>query len=81
MDDQRTLLCAKEDHVADRKFHFGPQHALVNRVGRPTPSRAVEDATTKCGKYLGDNDATCPQLTCIRDHGHEGLCDNVRSDR
>lgn len=34
----------------------------------------------RCGKYLGDNDATCPQLTCIREHGHPGLCDNV-SDR
>lgn len=33
-----------------------------------------------CGKYLGDNDATCPQLTCIRARGHEGLCDNVRGD-
>ncbi len=33
-----------------------------------------------CGKYIGDNDATCPQLTCIRPKGHEGLCDNVRAD-
>lgn len=33
-----------------------------------------------CGKYLGDNDATCPQLTCIRDRHHDGLCDNVRGD-
>lgn len=31
----------------------------------------------RCGKYLGDNDGTCPQLTCIRERGHEGLCDNV----
>lgn len=31
----------------------------------------------KCGKYLGDNDATCPQLTCIRDAGHKGDCDNT----
>jgi hypothetical protein len=33
-----------------------------------------------CGKYLGDNDATCPQLTCIRDEDHEGLRDNTRGD-
>ena len=33
-----------------------------------------------CGKYLGDNDGTCPQLTCIRDEDHDGLCDNVRGD-
>jgi len=33
-----------------------------------------------CGKYLGDNDGTCPQLTCIRDHGHPDDCDNVRGD-
>ena len=31
----------------------------------------------KCGKYIGDNDATCPQLTCIREREHDGLCDNV----
>lgn len=30
-----------------------------------------------CGRYLGDNDGTCPQLTCTRDWGHGGLCDNV----
>ncbi len=33
-----------------------------------------------CGRYLGDNDATCPQLTCIRRYGHDGRCDNVRGD-
>jgi hypothetical protein len=33
-----------------------------------------------CGKYLGDNDGTCPQLTCIRTRGHDGLCDNVKGD-
>lgn len=33
-----------------------------------------------CGKYLGDNDATCPQLTCIRRRNHVGLCDNTRGD-
>ena len=26
-------------------FRFGPQHALINRVGRPPPSRAGEDGT------------------------------------
>ena len=36
--------------------------------------------TLYCGKYLGDNDGTCPQLTCIRASGHPGLCDNVRGD-
>lgn len=33
-----------------------------------------------CGKYLGDNDGTCPQLACVRTHGHTGLCDNVNGD-
>lgn len=33
-----------------------------------------------CGKYLGDDDATTPQLTCIRTRGHSGLCDNHRGD-
>jgi hypothetical protein len=31
-----------------------------------------------CGKLLGDNDGTCPQLTCVRFVNHEGDCDNVR---
>lgn len=34
----------------------------------------------KCGEYLGDNDGTCPQLSCIRNKNHEGLCDNVKGD-
>jgi hypothetical protein len=34
----------------------------------------------RCGAYLGDNDATTPQLTCLRARGHTGLCDNVRGD-
>ena len=33
-----------------------------------------------CGRYLGDNDATCPQLTCIRRRGHSGRCDNTCGD-
>ena len=36
--------------------------------------------TELCGAYLGDNDGTCPQLTCIRRRRHDGLCDNVRGD-
>jgi hypothetical protein len=34
-----------------------------------------------CGAYLGDNDGTCPQLTCIRDAGHAPPHDNVEGDR
>ena len=34
----------------------------------------------RCGVYLGDNDGTCPQLTCIRAKGHDGAHDNVRGD-
>lgn len=33
-----------------------------------------------CGAYLGDNDGTCPQLTCIRAKGHDGPHDNVQGD-
>lgn len=32
-----------------------------------------------CGRYLGDNDATCPQTTCIRERFHRGLCDNTNA--
>lgn len=31
-----------------------------------------------CNRYLGDNDATSPQLTCLRPAGHRGKCDNLR---
>lgn len=41
---------------------------------------ALPGAGGVCRKYLGDNDGTCPQLTCIRRHGHDGDCDNVRGD-
>lgn len=44
--------------------------------------RGVEPAETRplCNSYLGDDDATNPQLTCVRTKGHEGLCDNIRGD-
>jgi hypothetical protein len=29
---------------------------------------------------MGDNDATTPQLTCLRDASHDGLHDNIRGD-
>lgn len=29
-------------------FKFGPQHALVNRVGRPPPFRMVASLPTPC---------------------------------
>ncbi len=34
-------------------------------------------AVKVCGAYLGDNDGTCPQLTCIRPIGHIGAHDNA----
>lgn len=46
---------------------------------KPTPAADVPGQPL-CGVYLGDNDGTCPQLTCIRTKGHEGLHDNVRGD-
>jgi len=41
--------------------------------------RATAEAPL-CDAYLGDNDGTCPQLTCVRSKGHEPPCDNVRGD-
>lgn len=38
-------------------------------------TRAVESPL--CGRYVGDNDGTCPQLGCIREKGHPGYCDNT----
>lgn len=54
------------DLVAVTQFEEG-----LAQVGAPT---------RLCGQYVGDNDGTCPQLTCVRRKGHDGLCDNVRGD-
>ncbi len=35
---------------------------------------------TRCKKYVGDNDATSPELMCIRGVGHPGACDNTKTD-
>jgi hypothetical protein len=45
--------------------------------GRLLPGQLPKGTPARCGKYIGDNDGTCPQLTCIRAPGHEGGCDNV----
>jgi hypothetical protein len=45
-----------------------------------TNSRRCPNEARLCGVYLGDNDGTCPQLTCIRGKGHGGAHDNVRGD-
>jgi hypothetical protein len=37
----------------------------------------AEPLPPRCGRYLGDNDATNPQLTCVREKGHPGFCDNT----
>ncbi len=42
--------------------------------------KSARNAGPACGAYLGDNDGTCPQLTCVRAKGHEPPCDNVRGD-
>lgn len=52
--------------------------ALLGLPNEPLGGRSAE--APKCGVYLGDNDGTCPQLTCIRDKGHEGDHDNTRGD-
>lgn len=38
---------------------------------------ALATSTPTCGVYMGDNDGTTPQLTCLRRRGHSGLHDNV----
>lgn len=43
-------------------------------------ARVVAQLGARCGRYVGDNDATCPQITCVRFAGHPGPCDNVRGD-
>lgn len=40
----------------------------------------IEQIWPRCRQYLGDNDATCPQLTCTRRDGHKGACDNVAGE-
>ncbi len=50
--------------------------AIRELSGHPT---RTNDARP-CGAYLGDNDGTCPQLTCLRGKGHEGAHDNMNGD-
>jgi hypothetical protein len=62
--------------------------ALMARIARlPELERALRAIAAgmpvtlaRCGRYVGDNDATTPQLTCIRWRHHGGACDNVRGD-
>ena len=53
--------------------------AIDGYLERIAAQRAVS-RVPRCGRYLGDNDGTCPQLSCVRERGHAGLCDNT-SDR
>ena len=39
-----------------------------------------DEYLAKCRAHLGDNDGTCPQLTCVRRRGHDGLHDNIMFD-
>jgi len=55
----------------------GPQQVITAASSQP-PQAASRPPL--CGEYLGDNDGTCPQLTCIRNRGHRGPCDNTRGD-
>ena len=59
----------------DNGFFF-----FTNKMMWQKTARLFSVPRPRCGKYLGDNDGTCPQLWCIRDEDHEGLCDNVRGD-
>jgi hypothetical protein len=60
-------------------WDLAPPHFRWNQISDlELVQRSAE--VSICGKYLGDNDGTCPQLTCIRDKGHDGRCDNVQGD-
>ena len=68
-------MCNVEGHCACGRPNGVPavQHAALTALHDISPAKM-------CGKYLGDNDGTCPQLTCIRDRDHEGNCDNALGD-
>ena len=56
------------------------EDAYKAKLLEPAPAPLSLATIPLCGKYLGDNDGTCPQLTCVRPKGHYGDCDNVRGD-
>lgn len=57
--------------------NFGEPIALhASREFKPEIYQRIDQIWPRCGLYMGDNDATCPQLTCQRRVGHGGLCDN-----
>jgi hypothetical protein len=69
-----------EESCADCGVHSCPSQGKTgwcnSYIYQPAPPAKAQ----LCGKYVGDNDATCPQLTCVRRAGHDGPCDNVRGD-
>lgn len=69
---------ALEDRLRSHVFSFLEQWQLARLMG--ARRRRLKLPMPLCYKYIGDNDATCPQLTCIRDRGHVGGCDNTRGD-
>lgn len=54
------------------RFTPGPWSFVVGHV--------FAESHQACGVYVGDNDGTCPGLTCVRSRGHLGPHDNVRGD-
>jgi SNF2 family DNA or RNA helicase len=76
LEDGEVRAAAIVDQMSGQEY----DQARSDKSSRVTPLSASwneGEVHIPCGVYLGDNDATCPQLTCVRNRGHEGLCDNV----
>lgn len=72
VEEARTMGISRRIARVPREFKLGETWVML---GHRHAVRA-----RLCGKYIGDNDATCPQLTCVLAAGHDGPCDNTCDD-
>ncbi len=61
------------EHI--RRHYGGTEYRCHPRPDGATTPVPPPKRKPRCGKYMGDADATSPQLTCVREKGHPGLCD------
>lgn len=77
INEARARSARLREALVELRFEYGD---LPTFWRRHIDTILKESSRVFCGRYMGDNDATSPHLTCIRARGHEGLCDNLRGD-
>lgn len=82
-----TGVCEQCDHVGrllgPGKRVYGPEgvwryYTAVEFHLATLRNESLPDSYEHCGKYIGDNFGTSPELHCIRPKHHGDECDNVK---